>query len=130
MFTPHTYNAISTLITMLNSLPEGNPVLEFILSNLKQPIQISATLVDGKVVSIAQYTLSNVYSVPMEILRTCATGGTYVFQHTSLDFPQYIGSSNHLAIRLAGHLSQLSGSLPPFKFHDFVNINGGLDSLT
>jgi hypothetical protein len=113
---------------MINSLPEGSVVLKFILANLHPNFEVTASVVNGKIVPNVLYNLPNITAVPSEIIQSVRSGGTYLFQHIDT-LQQYIGSSCNLSIRLAGHLSQFSGSLPPFEFHKIVNANGGLASV-
>lgn len=125
--TPYSNQALSTLIVMLNSLPEGSIVLEFILSSLNQSFEATSSIVDGKRIPSIQYSLPYVTAVPGQIISNLSTG-VYLFHHVESG-QQYIGSSCNMAIRLSGHLSQFSGAIAPSKLHNFVMANGGLNSV-
>lgn len=127
-YTQYSAKALTTLITMLNSLPEGNTVLEFILNNLHHASNVTASLVNGTIVPTITHLLPNIASIPNIIVKTCSTAGVYMFQHIETG-QIYIGSSCNLAIRAAGHLSQFSGALQPFPFHIEVNKLGGYSSV-
>lgn len=113
---------------MINSLPVGNLVLEFILNNLHHTFEVFASVVDGVIHPNLQHLLPNLVTVPSTIVDTCSTAGVYLFQHIETG-RVYIGASSNVAIRLAGRLSQFSGIMNPFPFHSEVNNLGGISSV-
>lgn len=86
-------SALSTLITMLNSLLEDNMVLKFILNNISSNFEVMGTIVDGQLVPYVEYSLPNAYTVPKPILIECSNAGVYFFNHIEIG-RQYIGSAS------------------------------------
>lgn len=120
----HIVNAIKIADNMLDSLPDGNLIKLFILSEIYKPVKVKASINSNKIIpNDLVYFKSN--KIPNNI---STNAGVYVFPH-NVTGEQYVGSAMNLKIRLGNHKDQFMKLRDQDYLHKTVNNNGGLSSL-
>ena len=120
----HIVNAIKIADNMLDSLPDGNLIKLFILSEIYKPVKVKASINSNKIIpNDLVYFKSN--KIPNNI---STNAGVYVYTH-NVTGEQYVGSAMNLKIRLGNHKDQFMKLRDQDYLHKTVNNNGGLSSL-
>jgi hypothetical protein len=125
IISPMAQEAINTLISMVNSLPEGNPLLPF-LATATPSIDVLGQFKNGQYVLDA----SPLYFGPgYSTMNVPHVGGVYLFEFNDL-VTQYIGSAYDVKSRLLSHIMGINGHGELLYFHKEAIKNGGLPFIS
>jgi hypothetical protein len=127
IITPHAQVAINCLVDMVNSLPTDSPVLSYIIANHLNPVDVLATMVDGKISLLQQPRL---FPEGFTLEGITRDSGVYIWNHLLTESNSYIGSAANSFKRIDQHIDQFAGVRPMFKVHRFALTNGGVHSFS
>lgn len=121
--------AQTSLMNMLDALPEYSFVLEYITANIDQPVEVMGRWTEDGLGSF-HYSAKPIDSY--NIRKATYNGGVYALTSFENNF-QYVGSTYNHYSRLGAHMAQFKQHFGPIldltDKYQWASVNGGLTEI-